>query len=591
MRTSPAAAIHAGLDMGGTHTDAAAVLCGPDGARLVGAVKVPTDHEDPADSVRRALEALFREVAPDAVVRLTVGTTLCVNAAVRGTHDVPALALTAGPGMDPHEAGIGPYTDVIPGGLDHRGEELVPLDEDAARCAVRRRLDQGLTAFACAGKFSPRNPAHELALARVLQQECARRGLEDPAPSLGHALAGSLNFPRRAAGAWWNAALRRTHNAFLDAVDTALARCGVAVPVRLLRADGGAVPAAACRNAALHTLISGPAASVMGAAALCPGTGDVLVLDVGGTTTDIALLADGVPVLAPDGLRLQGRLLPVRSVASVSVGFGGDSLLRVARRPDGTLVADAGPERHGPALAFGGTRPTLLDALNLSGLACAGRVEASRAGIAALAASVGCTPAEAAASALKTGLGRVVQAVRALLDEVNGRPVHTLAALLEHRRITPVRVVTAGGPAAILAPLLEQALGLPAATVPGGEAAAGVLNALGAALTRPSLGLELFADTLTGRLTIRMPDGGGDPVCGTADRSWTLEQARNEACNRLRAAAARLAPDDAADIDVLEARLFALLDERGRSGRDLRVRCRLRPGLLGSVSFQSLFSD
>ncbi len=566
--------------MGGTHTDAAAVICGPGGGRLVAAVKVPTDHEDPAGSVRDALCALFREVNPDAVIRITVGTTLCVNAVARGTYDPAALALTAGPGLDPREAGVGAYTDVIPGALDHRGEELVPLDEHAARRAVRRRLDEGLTAFACAGKFSPRNPAHELALACAVREECARRNLKDPAPSLGHTLSGSLNFPRRAAGAWWNAALRRTHNTFLDAVQTALAGCGVAAPARLLRADGGAIPVAFCRDAALYTLISGPAASVMGAAAWCPGSGDVLVLDVGGTTTDIALLADGIPVLAPDGLRVQGRLLPVRAVASASVGFGGDSLLRVTRAVDGPLVADAGPERLGPALAFGGTRPALLDALNVLGHACAGNVAASRAGTADLAASVGCTPEEIARRALETGLKRVVRAVRALLDEVNSRPVHTLAALLENRSFTPTRIMVVGGPALIMAPLLSRALGLPADTVPGGEVAAGAANALGAALTRPSLGLELFADTLTGRLVVRMPDADRPVLCGTADRTLTLERARYEACERLRVAAADLAPEGEEEIDVVEARLFALIDEHGRSGRDLRVGCRLRPGLI-----------
>lgn len=137
------------------------------------------------------------------------------------------------------------------------------------------------------------------------------------------------------------------------------------------------------RERPVEALLSGPAASVMGMMALMPSCSeDTLVLDMGGTTTDIALLAAGQPVLSPDDLVVNGRSTLVRALKSVSIGLGGDSQVTVA---PGIQV---GPLRKGPALAFGGTDgPTFLDCLNVLGHADAGDVVASRAGVESLARS------------------------------------------------------------------------------------------------------------------------------------------------------------------------------------------------------------
>lgn len=551
-----------GLDMGGTHTDAVLLR----GGTLLASVKVPTNHRDLLISTRAALHALFESgpVAPAEVSRATFGTTLAVNAVVQDACAPVGLLIGAGPGIDPGWFGLGGHTAVIPGGVDHRGTEVTPLDREAVRAAVERWRDEGIAAFACVTKFSTRNPAHENAMEAIVREVC-----EAPVVALGHRLSGRLNFPRRIATAYWNAAVWTLHNRFADAVEASLKDMGIRAPAYLLKADGGAIPLSVSRERPVEALLSGPAASVMGMLALTPASSeDVLVLDMGGTTTDIALLAGGQPVLSPNDLVVKGRSTLVRSLKSVSIGLGGDSQVSVS-----TDGAQVGPLRRDAALAFGGSNgPTFLDCLNVLGHAEAGDTAASRSGVEALALAHGLSAPSLAQQVLDRACARIAEAVRELLDEVNAQPVYTLAALLEDRAVRPSRAVLVGGPAQSVAPLLGDALGMPVETL-GDPVLGQVANAVGAALTRPTEALDLFADTAAGVLLVPSLD-----IRKSVNRRYTLEEAKAEACGLLRSRVAA-SFSGVPDIDVTEAQVFATLDEYGRGGRDIRVRCQLRPGV------------
>lgn len=588
-----------GLDMGGTHTDGVILHQG----RLVAAVKVPTNHEDLLDSTRTTLRELFvrSSVQPSSISRTTFGTTLAVNAVVQNLCAPVGLILSAGPGLDPLWFGIGERVALLPGGLDHRGTEIqAPTlsEQDDLRATVRRWCAEGVTAFACVSKFSPRNAAHENLMASIVSEifheVFAERASEEgvvatPAIAVGHRLSGSLNFPRRIATAYWNAAIHALHNRFADAVEASLTEFGIDAPANLLKADGGSIPLTTSRAVPVEALLSGPAASVMGILAQADvmqasGTApdDLLVLDMGGTTTDIALLANGQPLLAPDGLVVQKRSTLVRALQSVSIGLGGDS--RIAVLDDGQVVVES--RRTGPAMAFGGVHPTFLDCLNVLGHAQAGDVSASFAGIATLAVSR--TVQDIATQALACARARLAEAVTGLIDEVNRRPVYTLAALLEDRKITPSRAILVGGPAEAVAPLLQETLNMPVRTLsskktsaeaqgsktPAAEAQGAVANAIGAALTRPTASLDLFADTATGILLVPSLD-----IQRRIDRRYTLAEAENTARQLLldRMSAENL--EALPPVDIVEAQLFATLDAYGRGGKDIRVRCQLRPGV------------
>jgi N-methylhydantoinase A len=552
-----------GIDAGGTHTDAVLVAQG----RVVAQAKVLTQHDNLPASVAAVLAALPCERATLAAVeRVTVGTTLAVNAVVQGKLDPVGLVLCAGAGLAPERAALGEYVYVASGGLDHRGKEVTKLDVQGAAAAARGWAQQGLQACAVVGKFSPRNPAHEQALAQALHRA---------APSLnitqGHSLSGALNFPRRVATAYYNAAFTRLHTAFIDALEQALAAAGIQAPAYLLKADGGALPFALSRQEPVQSALSGPAASVMGLLALCPELAqqDSLLLDIGGTTTDIAVYTAGSPVLERDGMRLGGRATVVRALATRSLGIGGDSLLHGAQ---GQMRV--GPERHGCAVAFGGAEATLLDALNVIALSSqsptAGDAAASYAALAALGQRLGLGAAlNCALAAQRYAVQAIGAAIDELVRDVNAAPVYTLAALLEGAQIRPAAAWLVGGPAALLRQSLAQALGLPV-HVPAHAACA---NAVGAALTMPTASLTLIADTGAGFMRVPTED-----ITRPITRSYTVQQAEAEAKELLQK---KLAAQGLADmpVEIVASDVFATLNDAGYGSKDICVQAQLVPRL------------
>ena len=559
-----------GIDAGGTHTDA--VLCGPEG--LLAAAKTITCHENLPSSVAAVLAALREALGRRAqllerVARVTLGATLAVNALVQHRADAVGLALSAGPGLAPEHFALGRHVCVVPGGLDHRGTEVSPLQTDDLADAAARWKAQGVRAIACVGKFSPRNPHHEKRMGEV-----ARRASGLPV-TCGHALSGQLNFPRRIATAYYNAAVERLHAAFLDAVQAELLRAGITAPVRLLKADGGAVPAELSRREPVQSILSGPAASVMGVMALAPVEEDdcSLLLDMGGTTTDMALFVDGSPVVDRDGMLLDGRRTLVRALASLSIGVGGDSLLTPAE--DGVRV---GPLRQGPAAAFGGREAAFLDALNVLDApygATSGDVAASCAAMTALAASCGRDAQTLARQALDDALHQISRAVGDLLRGCNERPVYTLAALKGMRTLRPRRIWLVGGPAARMRERLSRFMDMPVDC----PAHSDVANAVGAALTLPTATLDVYADSSRGRL--RAPSLDHEE---TMPRSWRLAQVEERALALLREQlAASMGQDEALRVEVLESHAFATLDDGGFGARDMRVGCQVVPGIAGRL--------
>ncbi|MEJ2024199.1 MAG: hydantoinase/oxoprolinase family protein, partial [Deltaproteobacteria bacterium] len=212
--------------------------------------------------------------------------------------------------------------------------------------------EKGITVAGIVGKFSVRNPAHELQIADWIKKEFSY-------VALGHHVSGDLNFPRRIATTYLNAALHRVHESFMRALNGILYGESRRAPRYLLKPDGGTIDLESTVYSPSATAQSGPAASVMGALALDGCGGTALVLDVGGTTTDMSVVLQGVPLLEPRGIRIGQFQTLVRSLLTHSVGIGGDSAVRLGA--DGSL--QVGPHRQGPPMAFGGRVPTPTDAM------------------------------------------------------------------------------------------------------------------------------------------------------------------------------------------------------------------------------------
>lgn len=545
-----------GIDVGGTHTDAVVV----DKGRVVASAKVVTDHHNLLISVRSALESVLKSVDPKEVSRLNLSTTLSTNAIVEGRTEDVGVLVSAGPGINPDDYQVGPYYYTVSGSIDHRGVEIVAPDPDGVKELTRSCCETGLKVYAVVGKFSTRNPAHELVLAEGLMS-CA------DFVSQGHRLSGQLNFPRRVATAYYNSAVWRVYNRFADAIEASVREYGIYAPVHILKADGGTMPLAISREHPVESILSGPAASVMGIIALCDIKQDSIILDIGGTTTDIAIFASGSPVIEVDGIEVGSYPTLVRAMRTRSIGIGGDSRLHVHAG-----AVRVGPERVGPCMASGGSKPTLIDALIYKGLASFGDVEASKEGIRKLAALWDMFPDALADEAIQTAVAAIRNAVDGLLDEVNSRPVYTIMELIEGGTLTPTRVYIMGGPAKAFSTLLADALHRKV-EVPELHS---VANAIGAALTRTTYELELFADTEKGIRFI--------PTLGLRDivqKGYVLDNARKDAVSllldHLGSQGVHLRESD---VDVLEANSFNMVGEYGTVGRNIRVKCQIRPGVV-----------
>jgi N-methylhydantoinase A/oxoprolinase/acetone carboxylase beta subunit len=215
------------------------------------------------------------------------------------------------------------------GGHDMTGNEVEPLDETAARAAILAWRDR-VEAFAVSSYFGVRNPAHEQRV-RTLVEELAARPV-----ACGHELTTRLNAVRRATTVALNARLIPLLRELIGTVRHTLQELGVTAPLMVVKGDGSLVRAEWAIQRPIETILSGPAASVVGAWHLAgqlrraqPSRRDVWVVDVGGTTTDIATLHDGRPRLNPEGARVGRWRTMVEAVDVHTVGLGGDSQVRV----------------------------------------------------------------------------------------------------------------------------------------------------------------------------------------------------------------------------------------------------------------------
>ena len=548
-----------GIDIGGTHTDSVLI----DGSRLVAAAKITTNHDNLLESINSVLDAVLQGQDPARITTLNLSTTLSTNAIVTGKIDPVGMLVVGGPGIAADSYQIGGHYHLIPGSLDHIGNVTLPLDGGMLEEAIEECTHQGITCFAVASKFSPRNPTFENAIRKQV-------GNRAEFISTGHLISGQLNFGRRIHTAYYNSAVWRTFHSFATALCQSLKEYNLQAEVNILKADGGTMPLARALEAPVQSIFSGPAASVMGILATAPAETDMLMLDIGGTTTDIALFAAGQPLLEREGIAIEGYPTLVRAVHVESIGIGGDSLISMDKQG-----VQTGPQRLGPCMAVGGSSPTLMDALNVLGVAEFGNVHHSREGIALLAAANGMKEQQLAQEAVDAAVHAISAKIEALIAHVNSKPVYTIHEILEEREIVPKKVMVIGGPAAVFKDLLQLRLGMPV-VVP---VLHGVSNAVGAAMTRTTSHLALNADTSQGKVSV--------PVLGIyrpVQRGYDLDEAINEArsllTEDLRQAGISIPPEE---IQITQADAFNMVENSYTTGKNIRVVAQVQPAVVGRL--------
>ncbi|PYM54037.1 MAG: hydantoinase [Candidatus Rokuibacteriota bacterium] len=361
-----------GIDVGGTNTDA--VLLEDD--RVVHAVKTPTTP-DVTSGITRALRSLLAEVAArragrvvESIDAVMIGTTHFTNAVIqrRDLSRVAAvrIGLPASASLEPFDdwpedlaAAVRGEVFMLAGGHEYDGRPLVSLDEAGVRRVARRIREAGFPAVAVASVFSPLNPACEERAAAILREECP-----DVAVTLSHDL-GRIGLLERENAALLNAGLldlaRRTTRAFARA----LAESGIEAPLYLTQNDGTVMRAAMAEAFPVYSFASGATNSMRGAAFLSR-LADAVVVDVGGTTTDVGCLAHGFPREANSVVEVGGVRTLFRMPDLLSIGLGGGSL--VSADPLRIGPRSVGYELTQRSLVFGGSDLTATDVAVAAGL-------------------------------------------------------------------------------------------------------------------------------------------------------------------------------------------------------------------------------
>jgi len=365
------------IDIGGTFTDVALRDLSTGEAWTA---KTPSTPRDPSEAflagLRLALDAAGRE--PGKIGRVLHGTTVATNLILEGKAPPAALITTEGfrhvleigrqdiPRAANLFAWVKPKRPIppsrvleVPGRIAADGTELTPLDEDAVRRAAARCRAMGVQAVAICLLHAYANPAHEARAVAILREE-----LPGVAVSASTEVLPVIREYERSLAVALNAQVMPAVSTYVGRIEARLREAGVAAPLLLMQSNGGVAGAASVRRAPATTALSGPAAGVVGARAAGAAAGfrDLITVDIGGTSADIALIKDGQVGLTQRGA-IGGWPMPLPMLDMVTIGAGGGSLARVAA--NGALAV--GPESAGadpgPACySRGGERPTTTDA-------------------------------------------------------------------------------------------------------------------------------------------------------------------------------------------------------------------------------------
>lgn len=338
-----------GIDTGGTFTDG--VIFDLDQKEILAKTKVSTTRHNLYLAIEQCLDNLLEEAGKinlGSIKMVSLSTTLATNAIVEEQGAEVGLIMI---GHEPHEDLPTPHFASIAGGCNIKGKITVPVDLKAAEEATLKLKDK-VDAFAVSGYLSVRNPAQEIAVQELIQD------LTGYPVVAAHQLTTTLGLKERTVTAVLNARLMPLITDLMNSVKTSIRARGIEAPLMVVRGDGSLISENVAEERPIETLLSGPAASIVGALALT-GVEDGIVIDVGGTTTDVAVLKDGRPSLNDEGARVGGWMTRVKAAEITTIGLGGDSLIEVDL--EGKL--SIGPQRVFPLSWVASVYPHLTEEL------------------------------------------------------------------------------------------------------------------------------------------------------------------------------------------------------------------------------------
>ncbi|TEB06843.1 Acetophenone carboxylase gamma subunit [Pelotomaculum schinkii] len=551
--------MYIGVDVGGTYTDAVLL----EKNQIKASAKAPSG-KNLLSSILEAIDKVLQGVDPGRLKRIVFSTTMITNLIAERKYDPVALLLIPGPGLSYTYYQFNTFTRILTGTIDYRGRETVSLKEREVEAALDEIADQGFKKVCVIGKFSPRNTSHEKRLAMLVKEKYPDWEVE-----LGHLAGGQLNFPRRVVTTYLTAATRESFHHFLNLVRQSLAERQITAEALILKADGGTLPMENSDKIPVETIFSGPAASTLGALALTSPGETAVIADIGGTTTDLALILNGQPLLSAKGARIEGQLTQVRTLAVKSVPIGGDSVLE---RMGNEIIIHG--KRMGPAYCMGGPVPTPTDALRVLGLTTLGDQNRAAEAMAILGERNGSRVI--AEKILNLVVDGISSQINKMFQEWELEPAYRVWEILQKRKVRPSTVVGVGGGANGLVDRIAEKLGCRSIIPPY----AAVANAVGAAVAKTTLQLSLRADTERGSYLLQEEGFEGK----IDSKQFNEKQALDILRERLIRMAARHGLDVKPEqLEVTHQEVFNMVRDWQTKGRLIDITVQTPRGITGRI--------
>lgn len=377
MTERPAANWEIGIDIGGTFTD---VVCRSSDGRFI-TLKTPTTREDPSIAVLKTLNALASDgvLTLAAIGRFTHGTTVATNAVLerkgarvgvimtKGFRDVLEIGRQSRRQM--YEPIVTTQTPVflaprsmrreVAERISRDGTVITPLDEDGLRAVVTELVEAGAEALSIVFLFSFVNKSHELRARDLIRQWYPNLTL-----SISSDVDPNFREYERTVTTTFDAYVKPCVDQYIENLETELAKAGVTAPLQIIQSRGGLTAATVARQRPIRLFLSGPAGGVIGGRIVgaASNISNLLTVDVGGTSADIALISDNKPLLRQEGL-IDGFPIRVAMVDVNTLGAGGGSIARIDAAGGLRVGPDSAGSNPGPACyGRGGENATVTDA-------------------------------------------------------------------------------------------------------------------------------------------------------------------------------------------------------------------------------------
>ncbi len=336
-----------GIDTGGTYTDAA--IMDMSNGTVIESNKALTTYPDLIRGIKNSIEGLTQDCLKR-IKFVSVSTTLATNTTLEG-KGYPAGLILIGHTIPKKLASR--YVISIGGGHDSDGNEIAPLEDLETVKEFVRQAKNKVAAFAVSGYFGVRNPEHELRVKEAIQE------ITDMPVVCGHELSMSLGAYERAVTALLNAELIPVSKQFIESIQAVIEEKEIQATLMMMKCDGSLVRIEEALQKPVESIFSGPAASLVGAAHLT-GLHTCVTMDVGGTSTDIAMISGGIPEISDTGAKVGGWKTMVKAIRMDTSALGGDSLVWIKRK---TYL---GPARVIPLCLAASEFPDILEKLEKS---------------------------------------------------------------------------------------------------------------------------------------------------------------------------------------------------------------------------------